>query len=310
MNVPPVSGSVSDIATLTARWGRAPGVSFAQMFGGTVAILESASSRAVVALQGGQVLSWRAAHDTNEALWLSPVADLSRAKAVRGGIPICWPWFGPHSSDPLKPPHGFVRAAPWGVTGSASSATDARLVLAFDAADAAADVWPHRARAEIEITAGETLTIALTTHNLGPSSFPLTEALHTYLRVGDITAVRVEGLSGRTYVDQMLGAARALQDGEPVSFTSETDRVYLDTPDVVTVRDPVFGREIRVAKSGSLSTVVWNPWINKSMRLGDMGDDGYKQMLCVETANAFDNAVTVEPGAHHRMTTEISVRSL
>lgn len=305
-----MSGSASDIAMLTERWGRAPGVSFAQMFGGTVAILESTSSRAVVALQGGQVLSWRAAHDTNDALWLSPVADFSRAKAVRGGIPICWPWFGPHPSNPSKPAHGFVRTAPWCVTGAAASATDARLVLAFDTTGVAADVWPGRAKAEIAITAGETLTIALMTHNLGQSAFSVTEALHTYLRVGDIAAVRVEGLSGRAYVDQLLGGARRLQDGAPVSFTTETDRVYLDTPDVVTVRDAVFGRETRVAKSGSLSTVVWNPWIDKSRRLGDMGDDGYKQMLCIETANAFDNAITIDAGTHHRITTEISVRSL
>lgn len=295
---------------LTARWGRAPGVSFEQMFGGTVAILESASSRAVVALQGGQVLSWRTAHDLNDALWLSPVADLSLAKAVRGGIPICWPWFGPHSGDPSKPAHGFVRTAPWRVTGAATSATQARLFFVFDTTADAGDVWPHRARAEVEITAGETLTVALTTHNLGPTAFSLTEALHTYLRVGDIAAARVEGLSNRTYVDQLHDGARHVQDGAPVSFTSETDRVYLDTPDAVTVRDPVLGREIRVAKSGSLSTVVWNPWIDKSKRLGDIGDDGYKQMLCIETANALDSAVTIEPGARHRMTTEISVRSL
>lgn len=302
--------AIVDERALTARWGRSPGVSFVQMYGGTVAILESPVSRAVVALQGAQVLSWRKADDRQDVLWLSPAAALGTGKAVRGGIPICWPWFGQHPSDVTKPAHGIVRACPWRVTGSAASAKYARLVLAFETGGVAAAAWPHRAKVEVEITAGETLMVALSTDNLGQAPFEITEALHTYLRVGDISAVRVEGLAGRTYVDQLAGGVRCRQDNQPVSFTAETDRVYVDTPDVVTVRDAALAREISVVKTGSLSTVVWNPWIEKGKRLGDLGDDGYKQMLCIEAANAFDNAITIEPRARHRMTAEISVRSL
>lgn len=301
---------LGDQAALTARWGRVPGVSFAQMFGGTVAVLESPFSRAIVALQGAHVLSWQAAGDATDVLWLSPMARLGAAKAVRGGIPVCWPWFGPHPSDASKPAHGIVRARPWHVTGSAASEKYARLVLAFETAGSAGDPWPHRAKAEIEITAGETLTVALTTDNLGPEAFVLTEALHTYLRIGDIARVTVEGLTSRTYVDQLQGGARRLQGAELFAFAAETDRVYLDTPDIVTVRDDALAREIRIAKTGSQSTVVWNPWIEKGNRLGDLGADGYQRMLCIETANVFDNVVSLEPRARHRMTTEISVRSL
>lgn len=300
----------ADETALTARWGRQPGVSFAVMHGGTVAILECAASRAIVAIQGAQVLSWHKTGDPVDILWLSPAARLGTGKVVRGGIPVCWPWFGPHPSDASKPAHGIVRANPWRVTGSAASSKYARLVLAYETEGSASDVWPFRAKAEIEITAGETLGIALTTDNAGRVPLTITEALHTYLRVGDISAVHVSGLADRHYVDQLNGGARRRQDGQPITFSGETDRVYLDTPDEVTVRDAALAREISIAKTGSLSTVVWNPWIDKGNRLGDLGDDGYKQMLCIETANAFENAVTVEPRARHRMTAEISVRSL
>lgn len=303
------NGLLTDEGSLTARWGRAPGVSFAQVFGGTVAVLENASSRAIVALQGAQVLSWQKAGDAADVLWLSPLAQLGTSKAVRGGIPICWPWFGPHPSDAGKPAHGIVRASPWRVTGSAASEKYARLVLAFETGGASSDAWPHRAKAEVEITAGETLTVALSTDNLGKAPFAVTEALHTYLRIGDIGSVTISGLESRTYVDQLQAAKRFQQDST-IRIAAETDRVYLDTPDVVFVRDEALAREISVAKTGSQSTVVWNPWIEKAQRLGDLGDNGYRHMLCVETANAFDNAIPVEPRARHRMSTEISVRSL
>lgn len=300
----------ADETALTARWGRQPGVSFAVMHGGTVAILKCAASRAIVALQGAQVLSWQKTGDPVDTLWLSPTARLGTGKAVRGGVPVCWPWFGPHPGDASMPAHGIVRASPWRVTGSAASSKYARLVLDYETEGSASDMWPYRAKAEIEITAGETLGIALTTDNAGRVPLAITEALHTYLRVGDISAVHVSGLADRPYVDQLNGGARLVQVSTSIALNSETDRVYLDTPDIVTVRDAALAREISIAKTGSLSTVVWNPWVDKGKRLGDVGDDGYKQMLCIETANAFENAVTVEPRARHRMTAEISVRSL
>jgi glucose-6-phosphate 1-epimerase len=305
-----VSGILTaDLKSLEARWGRAPGVRFDERFGGTVAVLEAAGSTAVVAVQGAQVLSWRSAGQTDDVLWLSPVAKLGTSKAVRGGVPICWPWFGPHRSDPKRPAHGFVRTATWRVLGSAASASRARLVLAFDTATVDPAIWPHTARAEIEITVGETLTIALSTDNLGPEPFQLTEALHSYLAVGDVGQVVVTDLAGRTYIDQIDGNARRIQRGA-IQFTGEVDRIYQGSPDDVVITDRSLGREIRVSKSGSSSTVVWNPGPEKAQRLGDMGEDGYRRMLCIETANAGDDAVTLVSRARHRIQTEIKVRSL
>lgn len=133
-------------ADLDARWGRAGAVVFTERHGGPVAVLHAAGATAVVAIQGAQVLSW-IPNNATDALWLSPAAQLGTGKAVRGGIPVCWPWFGPHPSDATKPAHGFVRAAPWQVTGSAASDGRAHLVLGFDATGIDPALWPHRARA-------------------------------------------------------------------------------------------------------------------------------------------------------------------
>lgn len=299
----------ADVRALEARFGRVPGVHFEMRFGGPVAVLSALGSTAVVALQGAQVLSWRAAGQNADTLWLSPQAQLGTGKAMRGGIPVCWPWFGPHRVDAAKPAHGFVRGVPWRVAGSAASATRARLVLSFDTAGIAPELWAPRASAEIEITVGETLMIALSTDNLSAQPFDVTQALHTYLAVGDIGGVAISGLDGRPYIDQLDPAAQCVQSGA-ITIEREVDRIYQATPDDVVVTDLSLQRETRVAKSGSLSTVIWNPWVEKAARLGDMGDAGHRRMVCVETANAGRDAVTLAARARHRLVTEISVRSL
>ena len=303
------NSTVPDCRSLDARFGRAPGVSFAERFGGPVAILEAAGSTAIVALQGGQVLSWRARGFSDDVLWLSPSAQLGTGKAVRGGVPVCWPWFGAHPSDAAKPAHGFVRAAYWNVAGSATSASRARLILSFDTSVVDASLWQPRARAELEITVGETLTISLSTDNLSAAPFALTQALHTYLNVGDIADATVTGLESRRYIDQLDGGAVRLQSGAIV-IGSEVDRIYQATGDDVVVTDNRLARQICVAKSGSQSTVVWNPWIAKAARLGDVGEDGYRRMLCIETANAGDDVVMLAARARHRIVTELKVSRL
>ena len=302
------AGMKTEVCDLEARWGRRGAMMFAEAYGGPVAVLTAAGGRAVVALQGAQVLSWNA-DGFGEALWLSPVAKLGTGKAVRGGIPICWPWFGPHPSDAAKPAHGIVRTVPWRVAGSAAAPDRARLVLTFDATAVEPALWPHRARAEIEITLSKALTVSLTTVNLGPLPITLTEALHTYFAVGDVTEVSVSGLAGRRYIDQLAAGHQPIETGA-IRFTREVDRIYQETPDDVIVEDTSLARRIRVAKSGSLSTVVWNPGREKAQRLGDMGEDGYRGMVCIETANAGADVVTLAPGARHRLVAEISLARL
>ncbi len=298
----------ASLDALEARWGRTGAISFAERYGGPVALLQAGGSTAVVALQGAQVLTYLPANHS-EVLWLSPVAKLGTGKAVRGGVPVCWPWFGPHPSDPTKPAHGFVRARLWSIAGSAAAKNRARLVLSYDATPQTVDGWPNRANAEIEITLSDTLTISLSTENRGAGSLEITQALHTYLAVGDIGAATIEGFEGQSYIDQ-INPGPLRRETALVGITGEIDRIYQDCDGPVVVTDQKGGRQIRVSKTGSRSTVLWNPGLDKCARLGDMGADGYRRMLCVEAANAGNDKVTLAPGERHRLTTEISVANI
>ena len=293
------------INDLDARWGRAGSVTFAEKYGGAVAVLAASGGTALVALKGAQILSWRPA-GAAECFWLSPLARLDGAKAVRGGVPICWPWFGPHPIDPNKPAHGFVRTAPWQVVGSAASEGRARIVLTIDTRDLAPDLWPYHAQAEIEITLSQSLTIALTTTNSGSQAFALSQALHSYFAVSDIGNVAIAGLENRPFIDQLRGNETFREPG-PIAFAGEVDRIYQDTGAVSEIIDGGSGRRIRVSATGSRSSVVWNPWIAKGERLGDLGPEGYRKFVCLETANAGRDLVTVAAGARHRLSAEFSV---
>lgn len=271
--------------------------------------IENASARATLALQGAQLLDWRPVGQA-PVLWLSPGAHYREDKAVRGGIPVCWPWFGPHPSDPALPAHGFARTRSWQVTGSEKLADSTRVTLCLDATEIDPALWPHRALLSLEVTVGTELRLELTTENRGDTALTLSQALHSYLAVGDIAAVKVEGLEGAAYIDQ-LQDARRLRQGGPVVFETEVDRIYLGACPELQLLDEALGRRLRIAQSGSASTVVWNPWGYKAVRLGDMGPaESYRQMLCLETANAADDAVTIPPGGTHCLSVEFSVSVL
>lgn len=223
-------------------------------------------------------------------------------KAIRGGIPICWPWFGPHPTDARQPQHGLVRAVPWQLQAVQKLDTSrTRLKLA---------VQTHDADAVLLVTFGPKLELSLQTTSKSGSAFRLEEALHTYLHVGDSRKVWIEGLAGRTYIDKTAKGVRAEQSAKPIRFESETDRVYLNTESACVLNDPVLGRKITVNKTGSKSTVVWNPWFDKARALSDFGDDEWQKMCCIETANAADNHILLASGQSHTMTAEIAVSPL
>lgn len=293
---------------LQAAHGSAGAIAFHDSeLGGPVAHLSSAHGTALVALQGAQVLSYVPRGGT-EVLWLSPMARLGTAKAVRGGIPVCWPWFGPHPTDPRQPAHGLVRSSCWRVVETAvhGHAVRVRFVSTLETATAG---FPAGLSAQLDVTLGEELALDLVTINDGDEAIELTQALHTYLKVGDIGSVTVAGLHGRPYVDQLeppgqRRGARKLQTGLVV-FEGEVDRIYATGDPIATVLDPLLGRRIVVDTDGSASTVVWNPWIEKAARLGDVGPDGYRAFVCIETANAGADVRTIQPGAAHRLTAMI-----
>jgi glucose-6-phosphate 1-epimerase len=269
----------------------------ANPLGGPVVRLRHGAQEALIALHGAQVLNWT---DRGEGLlWLSPAARIRDGKGIRGGIPVCWPWFADHPTDPGKPAHGFVRHRAWSLAATSATTAAVSVTLRTATGDADRALWPHRAEAVLTVTLGDALTVALETRNTGEAAFPLTEALHTYFRVSDITNVAVTGLEGRAYLDKLDGFARKMQAGA-ITVAGEVDRIYLGDTSAITLNDAGAGRRLRIAGSGSRSAVVWNPWTAKTARLGDMGSpDAFRRMICIETANAGDDIVTLAPGETH-----------
>jgi glucose-6-phosphate 1-epimerase len=284
-----------------------------RLYGGEVVTLSSPHGTAVIAQKGAQILSWVPAH-SSEVFWLSPDVDLAREKPTRGGVPVCWPWFGAHPSVKGAPSHGFARTAEWrivepGDDGHGKDGDGPYLKLALDVGFESRPDWPYSARIELSVRLGSRLVVELATTNTGREPFGISEALHSYYRIGDIASIAISGLENKQFVDQ-LDAGSLKSEAALISVSREVDRIYLDTADTIVLDDSSLRRRITIAKSGSLSTVVWNPWIEKSARLGDMGQDGYRRMVCIETANAGSNTVTIAPGERHRHHVEISVEAI
>lgn len=265
--------------------------------------INTAIASARVALIGAQVLEWQPV-DAEPVLWISRAAIYQVGKGVRGGVPICWPWFG--AGEVGKPAHGFVRTRMWTVRSTAQTADGVVVKLGMvDDAETRA-IWDYAFDLELVVTVGAMLTMALVTKNTGDKAFAITDALHTYFRVGDIDATIVQGLDGAQYLDKVLDFTEHTQQGD-VLFAGETDRVYVNTQATCVINDTSNARNIHVAKSGSDTTVVWNPWAEKEKGFADMVAGEYQQMLCVETCNAADDKITVAPQQTHSLVAVVSL---
>lgn len=256
--------------------------------------IESASSTAEVYLLGAHVTHFQRAND-EPLLFMSEASLFEVGKPIRGGVPIILPWFGGRDGMPA---HGFARLAIWDAVAS-RVLEDGSVMLRFR--------LPQDDQFEVDyvVTVGDTLTMELTVANTGSSDFRFESCLHTYFKIGDIHQCGVAGLEGTRYLDTLVSQAFTDTD-EVIRFTSETDRIYQNTGATVEIHDPVLRRVIHVRKSGSQSTVVWNPWIDKSQRMPDFGDNEYLQMVCVESGNVKENAVILRPGETSVLKVEVS----
>ncbi|HOY70497.1 MAG TPA: D-hexose-6-phosphate mutarotase [Methylotenera sp.] len=266
---------------------------------------------AKIALQGGHIMTWQPKSQAEPVLWLSSNARYVKGRSIRGGIPVCWPWFGAHPTDSTLCPHGFARVIPWQLVDADTLRNGAtRLFLQMmETAESRRQLsYPHLL--SMTITIGETLKIDLATTNKASHPFVVGEAFHTYFNVSDISNVHVKGLEDALYSDKVFGYERRVEKSD-VRFNGEFDRVYLNTTADCTIEDTGLNRQIRISKSGSQSTVVWTPWADKSEQMGDMGaPDEWRKMVCVETANALENAVVISPSRTHVLSVEYSVETL
>jgi glucose-6-phosphate 1-epimerase len=262
-------------------------------------------------LHGAHLCRWQPRSQPHPVLWMSEASRFEAGAPIRGGVPICFPWFGPKAGDPSAPVHGVARISAWNMDGATLEADGTVNVrLSLDCGALASPHVPHDLRLAYELRLGRELSMALTVRNPSDAPAAFEEALHSYLAVGDVRRVSVAGLEGAAYLDKVDGAKRKTQAEALIAIAGETDRLYLETGAAITLTDPDLGRRIRVEKTGSRSSVVWNPWVAKSRAMADFGDDEWPGMICIETANAADNAVTVPPHASHTMTATLSVSAI
>lgn len=293
---------MDSIRELALRFGGDAQILFQQLADGVVlAEIDNSLATATISLYGGHVVTWRPKHQVEPVLWVSKLAQFKPGKAIRGGVPICWPWFGAHPLNAKLPAHGYARISPWEVVSVRSldgGATEIALVLSDT--DLRRDNGPRTTRLSVRITVGAALEVALTTTNGGDQPMVLSEGLHTYFKVGDVTKISVLGLEGAEYLDLLSDNLRRLQSG-PVSFDGELGRLYVNNRSTCVIEDPLLRRRIRIEKSGSLSTAVWNPWASTAGKMDDLGHEGWRDMVCVESANAQENQVMVAAGAGHTL---------
>jgi len=301
----PMSGS--DPKSLNDRFALADQLRFTPGPGGLpIAAITNRHGSASVCIHGGHVTSYKPiGHD--EVLWVSSLSKYQPGKAIRGGIPICWPWFADHPTQPEKPAHGVVRAMMWEVLDTRVVKEDqTQILLGISDNEQTREIWPHPFHLTVAVTLGPRLSVELVGIHRGDKEAVYGGALHSYFSIGSISDTVVRGLEGCTYIDKTDSFKHKTQQGV-VRVTGEADWVFLDTTADCLIEDPLKKRCIRIAKSDSRSTVIWNPWSDKAAGMADFGNDEFRAMVCVEAANAGNDVVTLAPGQTHRMGTQISV---
>lgn len=258
--------------------------------------VKNSSAEAKVALQGAHIFHY-AREGEEPILWLSEVSDFEYGKAIRGGVPVCWPWFG-FNEDKSLPQHGFARISMWEfVFGDEVDERTTTLTFRLTHNEKTLVMWHYKFELELKITISSVLTMELKTTNLDDKSCEISQALHTYFAISDISRVAIKGLDKKPYLDA-LTYKYEVQNGD-ISFNQEVDRVYQEVDSEIVLKDK--NREIHIKNQGSSSVVVWNPWIEKTSRMSAMQEDAYKWMLCIESANAFDDARIIKPNESHAL---------
>lgn len=268
--------------------------------------IENQLATATLSTHGAHVMGYTPKGE-RPVLWMSRHSQFAKDKPIRGGVPICWPWFGPSPVDG-RPAHGLARISTWEIT-SVEKLVDGstRITLSLDDEFADESLCDFPFELEFSVTVGSTLEMTLSMLNVSDVPFRVSGALHTYFNISSADKITVYGVEQTPYVDKVDDGREVPSSGTPLIIDREIDRVYLPTAATIEVDDHGFGRRLRIEKSGSLSTVIWNPWTAKSAAMPDFGDEEYHNMLCVETANALGDSRVLTPGVPHVLTQKVAV---
>lgn len=254
------------------------------------------SDQVLISLSGGHILAYQ--KDGEERIWMSPKAKLETGKSIRGGIPVCWPWFGAHPSDESKPAHGFARTSMWTLVDAQDHEDYASVTLGLENS-VANPLFPHDCSLGLKVTLTDKLSVELITTNLGSQPIEITQALHTYLPISDLDRATIDGLEGVEYADKLNGFDRATEIRQKVDLKAPTDRVYFDDSNCLILRDD--NRETHIYKQNSATTVVWNPGRETAANMSDIGEENYRGFLCIEAANAMDDKICIKPGESYTL---------
>ena len=268
--------------------------------------ISNQKAKAVISIYSAQVLSFQPLNEATDLMFVSDLAYYQAGKATKGGVPICWPWFGPAPHDGGAS-HGFVRNRMWVLSHTEALASgDTKVVFSLKSSEDTLELWPHPFELTFEVVVGESLSLTLTTKNIGNEPLSLTQALHTYFSVGDIHQVQVGGLDQLSYIDKVDGGTEKVQEGV-VCFSSEVDRIYQNVQSNLVIDDPALGRKVKIHAKGSQTAVVWNPWAEISKNMADLADSDYLNFVCVETANAAQEVIQVPPNEEYNLQVSYSI---
>lgn len=267
--------------------------------------INNAKASALISIYAGQVLSFKPVNEANDLMFISGNAYFQEGKAIKGGIPICWPWFGsaPASATEVgkKLGHGFVRNDFWAVLSTDMLDNgDTRIVLEIKDSDKTREIWPYHFYLALEIVIGDSLSLELLTRNTGDQAFSISEALHTYFNIGDAAQLKVLGLEQTEYLDKKQDFVKVCQIGA-VTLAEETDHIHTDIKHELIIDDPVFERKIKISSSGNKNVVVWNPWVQGAAEIKDLDKEDYKHFICLEIANAATNSVEILPNSEYKI---------
>jgi glucose-6-phosphate 1-epimerase len=276
--------------------------------GGLVrAVISTPAADAELYLQGAHLTGWTP-RGQKPVLFLSSKSMFVPGKAIRGGVPIIFPWFGARADGLPGPAHGFARTTEWAM--EATELRDdgrVRITLTLSPTEATRALFSGNFQLRYRVTVGPELEMELEARNVGDEPFTYEDALHAYFAIGDVQQVSVSGLAGTTYIDKTDGFKRKTLDSELLRVAKETDQVHLRTTAACVLHDAAWNRRIVIEKSGSASTVVWNPWVEKTKGMPDMAPGEWANMICIETANAADDAVLLLPGASHKLAATVRI---
>jgi glucose-6-phosphate 1-epimerase len=295
-----------DITALNETFSIPGALAFEQHGELTRAVITTPAASATVYLQGAHLAEWQPAAEA-PVLFMSAASAFKRGKAIRGGVPVIFPWFGDRHDGQPGPAHGFARTEEWSFAFAALVGDELRMTLTLAASEASRALGFDAFHAAYELTIGRRLTMALTVANAATTPLVYEEALHSYFAVGDIRKSSVTGLHNVAYLDKRDGGARKIQTDDPLIVTRDTDRVYLGTTSTCVIDDQANNRRITVAKQNSATTIVWNPWAELTAKMADMAPDGWEGMICIESANAGDDAIKLGPGETHTLRSMVSV---